>query len=278
MTRKEAWQLACQLRFVFDRVRFVNADVTEQYLPLTQEGEFEKSPYRCYQTWLREERCPNCISVRALSTEKKTTKFEFVGDKIFHITANLVEIEGKSCVMEMISQISNDTMLGVHGKNEFIEAISSYNTKLYIDALTGAYNRNYYEEQLRDLDHEAVAMLDIDDFKRINDTYGHPAGDAALRAVCHKIRADIRSTDALVRFGGDEFLLVFRRIGRDAFAQKLEKIRHSVEENSLPDWPELNLSVSIGGAWRERPAADLVGQADRLLYQAKTQKNMVRMD
>ncbi len=97
---------------------------------------------------------------------------------------------------------------------------------LYIDALTGAYNRRYYEDKLRKKELEAgIAMMDLDDFKLANDTFGHEIGDLFLITVVRVIKSVIRKTDALIRFGGDEFLLVMPEIAEEVFEGKLKEIR-----------------------------------------------------
>ena len=96
--------------------------------------------------------------------------------------------------------------------------------ELYRDPLTGAYNRRYYEEVVRNnLGPAGIALMDIDDFKICNDTYGHHAGDLALETVAKAIRSCIRETDLLIRYGGDEFLLVLPGIPADYFKVKLER-------------------------------------------------------
>lgn len=275
MTEQEARVLVRQLEFVFDRVRLVDAAVKTQ-LFLNEQGEFEAEPYHCYNSGGEGERCGNCLSERALQRKGKLTKFEFIGDDVYHLVAKYMEMDGVPYVLEMMSRITDGILFGSRGKNEFSEAISSYNRRLYIDPLTGAYNRRYYEEQLRELEEsDAVAMLDMDDFKTINDTWGHSVGDKALRAVIGAVIQCVRGTDEVIRYGGDEFLLVFRNIPRKVFAARLEQIRQKVEEVSLAGRPDLGLTVSIGGVYRRGDLEELVQEADRLLYQAKTMKNCI---
>lgn len=102
---------------------------------------------------------------------------------------------------------------------------------------------------LRDLDGEfTLAMLDLDHFKHINDTYGHLAGDAAVSRAAQAIRSAIRTSDELVRYGGDEFLLLFHDMPRNALKKKLESIRAAVESLEFPEYPGLRITVSIGAA------------------------------
>ena len=159
------------------------------------------------------------------------------------------------------------------------ETINGSNRRLYRDALTGAYNRQYSEDQMAALGtSRAAAILDVDDFKQINDTYGHPVGDMALKAIVAATLSCVRSTDIVIRFGGDEFLILFQNIPKDTFAARLETIREAVRSIVLEEQPELRLSVSIGGIYRDRDDMDLLRKADELLYRAKEEKNAVRWE
>ena len=110
-----------------------------------------------------------------------------------------------------------------------MEKEKHYRQRLNHDALTGTYNRRFYEEVVRNnLGPAGIALMDIDDFKICNDTYGHHAGDLALETVAKAIRSCIRETDLLIRYGGDEFLLVLPGIPADYFKVKLEQIRTAV--------------------------------------------------
>ena len=124
----------------------------------------------------------------------------------------------------------------------------------------------------------AVAMLDMDHFKSINDTYGHPAGDRALRQVAVAIKNCVRKADYVVRFGGDEFLIVFREIPFHMLPKKLEAIRSCVKNVTLLDYPQLQFSISIGGVYGPGKTSDLMNAADTLLYQAKREKAGVRIE
>ena len=90
-------------------------------------------------------------------------------------------------------------------------------------------------------------MVDLDDFKLYNDTYGHDAGDKALKVVVEVIRRHVRKTDKVVRFGGDEFLLLIPDINVDNFTKKLKEIQEEVHAARVPGYSQLKLSVSFGG-------------------------------
>ena len=153
--------------------------------------------------------------------------------------------------------------------------------ELYKDPLTGAYNRRYYEEVVRkSIGPAGIALMDVDDFKICNDTYGHHAGDVALKTVASAIQSCIRSSDLLIRYGGDEFLLVLPGIPSDILQGKLEQICTAAQMASVPGYPHFRVSLSIGGTMQAITDSmeNAVRRADRLMYQAKGRKNAVMVE
>lgn len=269
-------QFAAPMKQVFDSVRLVNVGLNTQY-EWNENGEVEEKPYKCYAVWNRGERCENCIAAKVFSTKGRAKKFDFAGGNVYHVIAIYVEIDKIPYALELISCMEDETLLDAQGRNALAQAIYGYNQNLYSDVLTGAYNRRYYEEQYSALtDVCAVAMMDVDNFKQINDTYGHEAGDSAIQAIVHAVSSAKAESEVLIRFGGDEFLLV-RRFSDAGFAESMENIRKAVSSISLKDYPDLELSVSIGGAYGAGKMSRLLAKADKLLYQAKTRKNRVKI-
>ena len=157
----------------------------------------------------------------------------------------------------------------------------AFEEKLYRDPLTGIYNRRYYEEVVRkSIGPAGIALMDVDDFKICNDTYGHYAGDMALETAANAIRSCIRESDLLIRYGGDEFLLVLPGIPGDVLQTKLEQIRTAAQMASVPGYSHFRLSLSIGGTMQAitDPMENAVRRADRLMYQAKCRKNAVTVE
>ena len=153
--------------------------------------------------------------------------------------------------------------------------------ELYKDPLTGAYNRRYYEEVVRkSIGPAGIALMDVDDFKICNDTYGHYAGDVALKTVASAIQSCIRSSDLLIRYGGDEFLLVLPGIPGDFLQTKLEQICTAAQMASVPGYPHFRVTLSIGGTLQSitDPVENIVRRADWLMYQAKGRKNAVMVE
>ena len=220
------------------------------------------------------------VAMSALEQKKQITKLEFIGSDIYQVIAHYVEIDGKPSVIEMAKRLSGDSLVYLNGHEELAERLARNNSEIYLDALTGAYNRRYFEEYLKNAEVSAgVVMIDLDDFKLYNDTCGHDAGDAVLRTVVDTIRRCIRATDILVRYGGDEFLLIMPGITEDRFTQQLRYIKRRIHKSDIPGYSGLRLSVSIGGVLAVRePLTNAVSRADKNMYLAKNRKNTVVTD
>ena len=178
----------------------------------------------------------------------------------------------------MIKQLDMDSLIDPQGGEKLIYQLTGYTDKLYEDALTGAHNRRYFEDSVREANQPGtgVVIVDLDDFKLYNDVYGHHAGDMALITAANVIRSNMREEDTLIRYGGDEFLMVLRGIGEAEMDILLDKICKAVYETEVPGYARLRLSASIGGVITgNEPIESAVGRADRLMYQAKNQKNRV---
>lgn len=146
---------------------------------------------------------------------------------------------------------------------------------LYMDSLTNIYNRRYYDEHFQSADDiQAMAIIDVDDFKQIRDNYGRDTGDAVLEGVARTIVSCVRKTDAVIRYGDDEFVLIFNNnIPADIFEKKLEQIRRSISLLRIDKNPEPRLSVSIGGAYGTGTAKKFFKTAVNLRLQSKNKKN-----
>lgn len=275
MTMQEAENKMEVLREIFDVVRLLKgSDLQTDGMENKLEG---KHLCQCYAFWNKDKRCENCISIKALEEKKQTSKIEFLDSDMYQVFARYLEIDSEPYVMEMLKKLDENTLTDEEGYEKLTEKLTVYSEKLYRDVLTGAYNRRYFEEKVKNMSLNAgVAVIDLDDFKLFNDTYGHDGGDLVLTTVVNVIRHYIRRTDILVRYGGDEFLLILPGIEKEVFSQKLRMIQEKIHATHIPGFNRRKLSVSIGGAmFTHGRLEEAITKADRLMYMAKGHKNIV---
>lgn len=263
-----------ELQLYFDKVRLVTPEDHGVY-KLNEDGSLKRRERPCYAIWGSEQACRNCAGCKALSDKNRVVKLELTKTGIYQVIAKSVVVEGRPFVLELISRSDVGIWFDSHGKKMLLE---KYGRDFYTDALTGAYCRQYFEDQRASLQGEdGVAMIDVDHFKEINDAYGHPVGDVALKKIVGAILSCIRSTDMLIRYGGDEFLVIFPQIQKDAFTLKMRYIQDVVSRLAVDGYPDIRLSVSIGGVHRVEPLTEAIRQADQLMYRDKANKGVLRL-
>ena len=278
MTMQQAQEKMKVYEEVFDIVRLLDENSIGKIKKQdVNDNDISMLPCECYSFWNKTHPCDNCISLKAFNEKSQRTKLEFLNSDIYEVISKYVEIDGKPYVMELLKQLDDDTMLDLEGHDKLLSKLTMYTEKLYKDALTGAYNRSYYEDEIKTVNSSAgVAVIDLDDFKLYNDTYGHNAGDIVLATVAKTIRKSIRKNDIFVRYGGDEFVLVMPKIEEETFNKKLEELKNNIHSADIPGYTRLKLSVSIGGVIaKNETVEDAVARADKLMYQAKNEKDMV---
>lgn len=276
MTMQEAENKMEVLREIFDVVRLLKgSDLQAAGMESKLAG--RENLCQCYAFWNKDKRCENCISLKALEEKKQTSKIEFLDSDMYQVFARYLEIDSEPFVMEMLKKLDENTLTDEEGYEKLTEKLTVYSEKLYRDVLTGAYNRRYFEEKVKNMSLNAgVAVIDLDDFKLFNDTYGHDGGDLVLTTVVNVIRHYIRRTDILVRYGGDEFLLILPGIEKEVFSQKLRMIQEKIHATHIPGFNRRKLSVSIGGVmFTHGRLEEAITKADRLMYMAKGHKNIV---
>lgn len=232
-----------------------------------------------FDFWEKEHPCNNdsCIVLQALRDKDVHTKLEFIGSQLYEVTARYMEVEGEPYVLELVKRMDDNYMIDENQREKLLRHFGGYHEQLYKDALTGAYNRRYFEEKIRKSTVSAgVAMIDLDDFKLYNDSFGHDTGDVVLITFVNIIKNCTRKTDMLIRYGGDEILLIMPGIKEENFKNKLLQILEEVHRADVPGHGGLRLSASIGGVLSNGSVIeDAIGRADKLMYQAKNRKNMV---
>ena len=276
ITRQQAEEEAKMLEKVFDVVRFLEGDFFEQMQDDPRIG-VKIGMCQCYDFWKKNKPCENCTSMKAYAEKKQKTKLEFLDADVFLVISRYLEIDDEACVMELVKHLENDTLIDTDGRDKLVGKLKGYQDKLYIDPVTGVYNRRYFEDEIRNMQNSAgVAMIDLDDFKLYNDIYGHDMGDQVLCIVADVIKNCIRKTDKLIRYGGDEFLLILSDMVRGTLRGKLLQIQEAIENATIPNCPRLKLTASIGGVISEDGKIDeAIAKADQLMYKAKDHKAQV---
>lgn len=276
ITRQQAEEEAKMLEKVFDVVRFLEGDFFEQMQDDPRIG-VKIGMCQCYDFWKKNKPCENCTSMKAYAEKKQKTKLEFLDADVFLVISRYLEIDDEACVMELVKHLENDTLIDTDGRDKLVGKLKGYQDKLYIDPVTGVYNRRYFEDEIRNMQNSAgVAMIDLDDFKLYNDIYGHDMGDQVLCIVADVIKNCIRKTDKLIRYGGDEFLLILSDMVRGTLRGKLRQIQEAIENATIPNCSRLKLTASIGGVISEDGQIDeAIAKADQLMYKAKDHKAQV---
>lgn len=189
--------------------------------------------------------------------------------------AQYIEIDHNPYVLELVYPLGGALFNGKHTHHRLIQRLMQYDQELYTDTLTGAYNRRYLEERIKeDCPAGGVAVIDIDDFKLYNDIYGHDVGDIVLKWIVQTIKSSIRKNDYLIRYGGDEFILIMPYIAEQDLEYKLDAIKKKVRAIQFKEHEHLHVSISVGGViYNGKHLEESLRQADKLMYQAKLHKD-----
>lgn len=259
-----------RLKGIFDIVRLVDPESTK-VLSLGKDGRLTEMPGICHMVWNKSGRCENCISSKALARKESLNKIEFKDDQAYFVMAKYVEVGGRGCVLEMVSKLSDGRWLDMGGRRMLLDRGSNFDRSAFVDSLTGAYSRQYFECFLAESKQvEGVVMIDVDHFKEVNDRFGHLVGDKALQSVAQSILSNLRQTDVLVRYGGDEFLLLVPHIRPGEHV--IQRVREAAASARVEGYPELELSASVGGVCGVHPLTEAIRQADAKMYQNKAER------
>lgn len=272
-TKEEVEPFVETLKKVMDFVRILNADQVNGKCQL----EDCDCDHYCYNLLHKKEPCEKCISEEAFEKKSVSTKLEFIDDACYQFFSWYIEIDGAPKALEIAKKIDERDFVDSNGYRDLVEKYAAEETRIYRDPLTGIYNRAFYEEVEKNSTNPAgIAIIDLDDFKLCNDIYGHKAGDIALQTVTSIIQKNVRSNDKIIRFGGDEILLILDGIQEDSFDRKLERIRSQVHAAVVPGFGKMQLSISIGAVISTNQTREnSIIKADRLMYAAKSTKNKV---
>lgn len=226
----------------------------------------------CWAAMGGKARCLNCSAVEALRSKKNTMKLENFDDSFYVVRDFYVEVDDSPCVIECAQRLERGLFNQPGGKNLIANRLSELNFEVYTDRLTNVRNRRFYEEQLEDSTAEAVAFIDIDNFKHYNDTYGHHAGDVLLQHFAKAVSNALRSGEQLARYGGDEFIIVYDNMSSsDALLRSLEQVQENIANIRIqePGLQRIRCTASIGAVWGRGIVKDMIRMADRQLYKVK---------
>jgi diguanylate cyclase (GGDEF)-like protein len=271
---------------IFDVVRLVDPAITA-VLNFNRDGLLIPEPYTCFQVWKKGIRCENCISQCARDESCIKNKYEFIQNDIFYVTSRPLTIQqgngiAYKCVLEVVSRVEDHLLMSRVGKHSIREMLEDTQRKIYQDPLTGAFNRRYFDEMLF-LHHGqngvatrvGLILMDMHHFKSINDRYGHTIGDRVLRDVAHTLRTQVRAEDSVIRYGGDEFLILLTNCTEAQVAGALPHLQAAVATVTYGADGSLHADAEFGYAYTGqfvRSKAflrDMLAHADAAMYLTK---------
>ena len=258
----EAWLLLQYLQISYDLVRYVDP-ITNKVIHIEKDGKMWESETACSDIWNCLEKCSNCISRLSMQTGKRMTKLEVAGEDPYQVVSMYVEIDGKPCCLEMASRIDGDFMPDGYSKDEILSSVRIHKEKVYIDPVSGVYNKRYYVEKLSKMDNAAALMFaDIKNFKRINENFGHQAGDDVLRQVAGVLRDVAAGKGDVLRYSGDDFVTVFFKATEEELSEIQKEMCGRVEALRFPELPGVQLKLVTAGT-------SIPGRVEEMLEQVR---------
>ena len=258
----EAWLLLQYLQIPYDLVRYVDP-ITNKVIHIEKDGKMWESETACSDIWNCLEKCSNCISRLSMQTGKRMTKLEVAGEDPYQVVSMYVEIDRKPCCLEMASRIDGDFMPDGYSKDEILSSVRIHKEKVYIDPVTGVYNKRYYVEKLSKMDNAAALMFaDIKNFKRINENFGHQAGDDVLRQVAGVLRDVAAGKGDVLRYSGDDFVTVFFKATEEELSEIQKEMCRRVEALRFPELPGVQLKLVTAGT-------SIPGRVEEMLEQVR---------
>lgn len=258
----EAWLLLQYLQISYDLVRYVDP-ITNKVIHIEKDGKMWESETACSDIWNCLEKCSNCISRLSMQTRKRMTKLEVAGEDPYQVVSMYVEIDGKPCCLEMATRIDGEFMPDGYSKDEILSSVRIHKEKVYIDPVTGVYNKRYYVEKLSKMDNAAALMFaDIKNFKRINENFGHQAGDDVLRQVAGVLRDAAAGKGDVLRYSGDDFVTVFFKATEEELSEIQKEMCRRVEALRFPELPGVQLKLVTAGT-------SIPGRVEEMLEQVR---------
>ena len=255
-----------RLQGIFDVVRLVDPE-HRKVLALDSDGILTEKPGNCHMVWNKDTRCENCISAKAYARKTILNKIEFKGEEAYFVISKYIKVGGRGCMLELVTRLTDGRWLDMGGHRLLLDRCDGMERSAFVDPLTGAYTRRYFDKFLAGGEmHGGVAMIDVNQFKSVNDSFGHLVGDEALQTVAAAMQSCLRQTDILIRYGGDEFLLLMPQNCPDGVESVIRRVQNAVQAARVPSHPELRLSVSIGGVCNVQPLTEAIRQADARMY------------
>ncbi len=271
---------------VFDIVRLVDPANTA-VVTIGENEKIEKVPYSCFSVWGKNVRCENCTSLCAMKGHCTLNKFELLKKDVFYVVSQPVEIffddnVSEKLVLEIASKISDEYQSANEEINSVYKMLEDAHSMIYIDPLTNAYNRRYLDEMLF-LQHGqngiakkvAIIMMDLFRFKQANDLFGHQTGDMVLKGVADVLKSQIRQNDSLVRYGGDEFIIVLTNCNEDVIEDSIVRFKDVIAtvcygpHNTIATEADFGYSYTDDFKQNTEELMRMVSSADMMMYANK---------
>lgn len=274
---------------IFDTYRLIDPRYHRVYDCDHDTGDLIEMPGMCFDIWHRHAPCINCTSKTCRAMHKEMAKVEYLDGQVVLVICVPVEVQGRLFSLELAKDVTDSFMVAdaVNDDNtEITTMIARFNDMATKDAFTGLYNKNYINNHIDDIIEEHLfsperqfsvnplfVLCDIDDFKSVNDTYGHSVGDDVILYVTKHIFRPVEDYGGWTgRFGGDEFLLCLPGISDEDARAFCHSMFRSIEDYTFTT-STTTFSISISAGVTRLHADDtrltLINRVDRAMYAAK---------
>lgn len=276
-TQKEIEEEIKSLNRIDVKVRLFNKEDIE-YIKNVKENIncMDEKHEKCFKLWNRSLPCKNCVCLKAFNTKKDFFKIESLNGRFYQVHSRYIEIDDVPHIMEIITTVDDSFVNELKVKTVLGDDENAYYDKIYKDVLTGALNRRYYEENIKNsvLDCR-IAVIDINNFKFYNDIYGHNIGDAILVEVVSLFKKTIRKNDVVIRYGGDEFLIIFDSIKENDFNAVLNRLKENISTLKINNSNGINLKINVLGAYiNNKIVCDELKKVESKLIRMKSTKEI----